>query len=67
MNDTSSSQLTWFKSSHSSGNGQCTTCARRPGGGMAVKDSKHPSGPALLFTTSQWQAFIHEVKHRDPQ
>lgn len=66
MNDTGTSQLTWFKSSYSSGNGQCTTCARRPGG-MAVRDSKHPGGPVLLFTTSQWHAFIHEVKHRDPQ
>jgi predicted secreted Zn-dependent protease len=67
VNDAGISKLTWYKSSFSSGNGQCTTCARRPSGGMAVKDSKHPDGPALLFTASQWQAFIHEVKHHDPE
>jgi hypothetical protein len=33
---------------------------------MAVKDSKHPAGPVLLFTASQWHAFIREVQHRDP-
>jgi hypothetical protein len=64
MNYPSTTPLIWFKSSYSSGNGQCTTCARHPSGGMAVKDSKHPGGPVLLFTASQWHAFIHEVQHR---
>ncbi|MER8072908.1 DUF397 domain-containing protein [Streptomyces sp. NPDC094034] len=28
------------------------------GGGRAVRDSKNPSGPALLFTADEWQAFV---------
>ena len=35
MNEVDFSQLEWFKSSRSSANGQCTMCARLPGGGMA--------------------------------
>lgn len=55
-------ELTWFKSSRSSGNGQCVMSARLPDGGMAVKDSKNPDGAALLFTRGEWQAFIEGVK-----
>ncbi len=42
-NGTDIPSLTWFKSSKSSANGQCTMCARLPDGGMAVKDSQHPA------------------------
>jgi hypothetical protein len=51
-------QLTWFKSSYSSGNGQCVECARTSDGGMAVRDSKHTAGPALPFNRATWQAFL---------
>ena len=66
MNDAELSRLTWFKSSKSYATGQCITCARLPGGGMAVKDSKHPDGPALLFPAGSWQAFAEEIKLRRP-
>jgi hypothetical protein len=55
--------LNWFKSSYSSGNGQCTLCARLPDGGMAVKDSKDPDGPVLRFTRDEWQAFTERIKN----
>ncbi|MEV6421952.1 DUF397 domain-containing protein [Streptomyces sp. NPDC051662] len=32
--------------------------ARASGGGRAVRDSKNPSGPALLFGADEWQAFV---------
>lgn len=54
--------LQWFKSSHSSGNGQCVECARTPDGGMAVRDSKDPDGPKLVTTPAGWQAFTASVK-----
>jgi hypothetical protein len=50
--------LQWFKSSFSSGNGQCVECAHLPAGGMAVRDSKDRSGPVLRFSAAEWQAFI---------
>ena len=64
MNNAELPQLTWFKSSKSSANGQCITCARLPSGGMAVKDSKNPDGPALLFPANKWQTFANEIKRR---
>jgi hypothetical protein len=51
-------KLTWFKSSHSSANGECVECARTPDGGMAVRDSKHPDGRALAFPRAAWRAFL---------
>ncbi|MBV9448443.1 MAG: DUF397 domain-containing protein [Streptosporangiaceae bacterium] len=62
-NDIGFSALAWFKSSRSSANSQCAMCARLPGGGMAVRDSKHPDGPVLLFRTAEWRAFTEAVKH----
>jgi len=64
-NETDISAPAWFKSSKSSANGQCTMCARLPGGGMAVKDSKHPASPVLLFTAAQWRAFTQDIKRDD--
>lgn len=61
MNDVDVPQLQWFKSSRSSPNGQCVESARLSGG-MAVRDSKHPDGPVLLFSADQWQAFTEGVK-----
>ena len=67
MDNAELSQLTWFKSSRSYANGQCVSCARLPGGGMAVKDSTHPDGPALLFPAARWRAFAEEIKLRSPR
>jgi predicted secreted Zn-dependent protease len=53
--------LDWYKSSYSSGNGQCTMCARLPDGGMAVKDSKDANSPVLRFSAAEWQAFVAGV------
>ncbi|WP_406419603.1 DUF397 domain-containing protein [Streptomyces sp. NBC_00842] len=58
-----SSTLTgWFKSSYSGGDqGECLEVA----GGYAdvpVRDSKTPSGPALVFSTGGWSAFVAAVK-----
>jgi Domain of unknown function (DUF397) len=64
-NETDPAALTWFTSSKSSGNGQCTMCARLPDGGMAVKDSKDPDGPVLLFSAGQWRAFTQDIRLND--
>ena len=62
MNNNDFPQLQWFKSSKSSPNGQCAMCAQLPDGSMAVKDSKHPDGPPLLFAADKWRAFTESVK-----
>ncbi|MGO8894239.1 MAG: DUF397 domain-containing protein [Streptosporangiaceae bacterium] len=30
--------------------------------GRAVRDSKHPEGPILVFTRDEWRAFIQAVE-----
>jgi hypothetical protein len=53
----------WRKSSYSSGNGgacvEVAVMARAKGSGrvIAVRDSKDPDGPALIFTPAEWTAF----------
>ena len=56
------SRLRWFKSSHSSGDGQCVMGARLPDGHMAIKDSKSPDIPVLIFPAREWAAFVRHVK-----
>jgi len=50
-------KITWFKSNHSSANGECIECARTQDGAMAVRDSKHPAAPALAFARAAWREF----------
>jgi hypothetical protein len=53
----------WRKSSLSNGNGgnNCVEVAVLDAA-VAVRDSKNPSGPALLFGTAQWDAFVDGAK-----
>ena len=51
---------TWHKSSHSSQNG-CVEVAHGDDL-IAVRDSKDPSGPVLLFTPLEWRAFLAGVR-----
>jgi hypothetical protein len=52
----------WRISSWSSNNGgSCIQVAGLPGT-IAVRDSKDPDGPALIFTPAVWAAFTARVK-----
>lgn len=51
----------WRKSQYSSLEGNCLEVADLDGS-RAVRDSKDPSGPALMFTPAGWSAFTAGVK-----
>jgi hypothetical protein len=49
----------WRKSPHSNANGSCVELAELPCGELiAVRHSRDPDGPALLFTRQEIGAFV---------
>lgn len=53
--------LAWRKAERSVGNGHCVELA--PIEGMiAMRDSKNPEGPVLIYTPDEWRAFLHGAK-----
>ena len=53
----------WRKSSYSGTNGgACVEVARNLPGVVAVRDSKDPHGPALVFTRADWASFMAALK-----
>ena len=58
MNGTNSGPVAtgWRKSSHSGDEGACVEMALLPEA-VAVRDSKDPAGPVLVFPPTAWAAF----------
>jgi hypothetical protein len=52
----------WRKSSRSNGAAECVEVADHLVGIVAVRDSKDPHGPALVFGADEWRAFIRHMK-----
>jgi uncharacterized protein DUF397 len=59
----SNANLHWIKSSLSFKNTLCVELAILPGGRVAMRDSKDPSGPVLQFTLGEWHAFLGGVQN----
>jgi hypothetical protein len=55
----------WRKSGRSSAQGNCVELAQLPDQGVAVRNSRDPEGPALLFTDAELEAFLGGVKDGD--
>ncbi|MFE9778629.1 DUF397 domain-containing protein [Streptomyces sp. NPDC005775] len=52
----------WIKSSHSGGsNGDCLEVATGYTA-IPVRDSKAPTGPAVVFSHAGWSSFVEAVK-----
>ncbi|MEU9609522.1 DUF397 domain-containing protein [Streptomyces sp. NPDC048057] len=54
--------VVWQKSRHSNSQGSCVEFAKLPGGGVAMRNSRHPEGPALIYTPAEIEAMILGVK-----
>jgi predicted secreted Zn-dependent protease len=54
---------TWRKSSYTSASGgNCVEVAQFPAASIAVRDSKDPEGPMLVFSSGEWRTFIAGMK-----
>nr|WP_206316070.1 DUF397 domain-containing protein [Streptomyces sp. C1-2] len=52
----------WIKSRHSNAEGNCVEVAALTGGGVAMRNSRDPHGPALVYTSAEIAAFLAGAK-----
>jgi Domain of unknown function (DUF397) len=54
--------LAWLKAQSSSHNGQCVEVAAAAGK-IAIRDSKDPDGPILVYTPTEFKAFLNGARN----
>ncbi|KOU76010.1 transcriptional regulator [Streptomyces sp. MMG1533] len=52
----------WIKSRRSNAEGNCVEVATLVDGGIAVRNSRFPDGPALVYTPAEVAAFVAGAK-----
>jgi Domain of unknown function (DUF397) len=55
----------WFKSRRSGGGSDCVQVRFLDGGGVEIRNSKRPEAGTLLFTDSEFDAFVGGAKDGD--
>jgi hypothetical protein len=56
------SMIHWRISSFSGNNGTCVELAALPDGNIAVRNSTHPDGAAILFSRTEMNHWINGIK-----
>lgn len=59
---TVASSANWFKSSRSGSQSACVEVAWLEDGYVGVRDSKDPTGPALILTGRQWNSLAAVIR-----
>jgi uncharacterized protein DUF397 len=54
--------IAWRKSSHSNSQGNCVEFAQLPDGSVAMRNSRFPQGPALVYTRAEISALLAGAK-----
>jgi hypothetical protein len=62
MSAASLTGVTWRKSTRSGQIGNCVEAAALISGDIAIRNSRHPNGPALIFTRDEMTAFLAGAK-----
>ena len=62
VSDAERASLVWVKAQASTSYGQCVQVASAVGG-VALRDSKDPEGPILLYTRTEFKAFIDGARN----
>jgi hypothetical protein len=57
--------VTWMKSARSNSTGNCVELAKLANGSVAVRNSRHPEGPALIYTHAEIEALVLGAKDGD--
>ncbi|WP_327404057.1 DUF397 domain-containing protein [Streptomyces sp. NBC_01288] len=65
MNPEIAAESAWFKSSYSDPGQNCIEAAHLVPAGIAVRDSKNPTGPALLLPATAWAPFVTQFRETD--
>jgi hypothetical protein len=60
--DTRLDRVTWRKSRHSNPSGNCVEVAELLDGAIAIRNSRYPTGPALVCTRPEFAAFLAGVR-----
>ena len=53
---------TWQKSRYSNSQGNCVEMAKLSDGQIGVRNSRHPDGPALIYTRAEIEALLKGAK-----
>ncbi|WP_430827739.1 DUF397 domain-containing protein [Candidatus Protofrankia californiensis] len=65
MSTTALPQVTWKKSRRSNSQGNCVEMARLSPEVIAVRNSRDPNGPALIYTRAEIEALVLGAKDGD--